>query len=212
MPGYPARATPELKACIDLIVRPGRHPLAPDITEARLERVAGAASGRLGKDTVTSPDALRRALRGAQEWVSYPLLVSVNQEGGRLNALDWPQVAQLPANLALGAGRDGAPTAHLRPLPEPPLWRWIHDPVALPLIRPVVRCRRRTVRRSGAIHRCAPDQVDRFSLLAHLLPCRGREPFAGRNARLSGTAQSPLATASCGARGLNSLRAQNGTP
>ncbi|MFJ2231299.1 glycoside hydrolase family 3 N-terminal domain-containing protein [Streptomyces halstedii] len=106
MPGYPARATLDLKACIDLIVRPGGHPLAPDITEARLERVAGAASGRLGKDTITCPDALRRALRGAQQSVPYPLLVSVNQEGGRLNALDWPQVAQLPANLAVGAGRD----------------------------------------------------------------------------------------------------------
>ncbi|MEH0399217.1 hypothetical protein QA789_26885 [Streptomyces sp. B21-088] len=105
MPGYPARATPDLKACIDLIVRPGRHPLAPDFTEARLARVASAASGRLGKDTVTSPDALRRALLGAQRFVPYPLLVSVNQEGGRLNALDWPQVAQLPANLALGAVR-----------------------------------------------------------------------------------------------------------
>ncbi|MFE4212157.1 glycoside hydrolase family 3 N-terminal domain-containing protein [Streptomyces sp. NPDC056844] len=106
MPGYTAQATPDLKACIDLIVRPGRHPLAPDITEARLERVAGASSGRIGKDTITSPDTLRRALRGAQQLLPYPLLVSVNQEGGRLNTLDWPQVAQLPANLALGAGRD----------------------------------------------------------------------------------------------------------
>ncbi|OKJ72207.1 glycoside hydrolase family 3 N-terminal domain-containing protein [Streptomyces sp. CB02460] len=105
MPGNPTQVSPDLKACIDLIVRPGRYPLAPDIAEARLERVAGAASGRIGKDTITSPDALRQALRTAQQSGPYPLLVSVNQEGGRLNALDWPQVAQLPANLALGAGR-----------------------------------------------------------------------------------------------------------
>ncbi|MEK8146150.1 hypothetical protein NKH18_47885 [Streptomyces sp. M10(2022)] len=59
MPGYTARATPDLKACIDLIVRPGRHPLAPDITEARLERVAGAASGRLGR--TRSPARTRSA-------------------------------------------------------------------------------------------------------------------------------------------------------
>ncbi|SEM67741.1 glycoside hydrolase family 3 N-terminal domain-containing protein [Streptacidiphilus jiangxiensis] len=87
----------------DLIVRPGRHPLTPGPAEDQLAEEAGAASGRIGKDLVTSPAVLRLALTAAQRTLAEPLLVSVNQEGGRLNALDWPGVAQLPGGMALGA-------------------------------------------------------------------------------------------------------------
>ncbi|MBM0230474.1 glycoside hydrolase family 3 protein [Micromonospora sp. STR1_7] len=48
--------------------------------------------------------ATRTASENSVGWP--PLLLSVNQEGGRLNALDWPGVAQLPGNLALGAAGD----------------------------------------------------------------------------------------------------------
>ncbi|MFJ1756475.1 glycoside hydrolase family 3 N-terminal domain-containing protein [Kitasatospora sp. NPDC088134] len=87
----------------DLIVRPGRHPLTPGPAEDRLSEAAGAASGRIGKDTVTSPAVLRAAMDAARRLLPEPLLASVNQEGGRLNALDWPSVAQLPGAMALGA-------------------------------------------------------------------------------------------------------------
>ncbi|MGW1641491.1 glycoside hydrolase family 3 N-terminal domain-containing protein [Streptomyces lavendulae] len=39
---------------------------------------------------------------GAADGRDRPLLLSVNQEGGRLNALDWPDTVQLPGNAALG--------------------------------------------------------------------------------------------------------------
>ncbi|MFE3629461.1 glycoside hydrolase family 3 N-terminal domain-containing protein [Streptomyces goshikiensis] len=94
---------PDVVRLVDLIVRPGRHPLTPDPAEDRLAEAAGAASGRVGKDTVTSPGRLRLALGAARRTLPERLLVSVNQEGGRLNALDWPDLAQLPGSLALGA-------------------------------------------------------------------------------------------------------------
>ncbi|MFE3505316.1 glycoside hydrolase family 3 N-terminal domain-containing protein [Kitasatospora sp. NPDC059146] len=93
----------EAERLADLIVRPGRHPLTPGPAEDRLAEAAGAASGRIGKDTVTSPAVLRSAMDAARRLLHEPLLVSVNQEGGRLNALDWPGVAQLPGAMALGA-------------------------------------------------------------------------------------------------------------
>ncbi|MGW1546458.1 glycoside hydrolase family 3 N-terminal domain-containing protein [Streptomyces sp. NPDC002346] len=68
--------------------------------------MACTASGRIGKDTITDPDQPRQALHEARQTAPSPLLVSVNQAGGRLDALDWPLVAQLPGSLALGATRD----------------------------------------------------------------------------------------------------------
>ncbi|MFJ7905213.1 glycoside hydrolase family 3 N-terminal domain-containing protein [Streptomyces sp. NPDC096198] len=93
-----------LRDQVDLLVRPGRQSLVPGSDEALLRQETGSGSGRIGKNTVTSAAGLRSATRTATGAVSgLPLLVSANQEGGRLNALDWPEVAQLPGNMALGA-------------------------------------------------------------------------------------------------------------
>jgi beta-N-acetylhexosaminidase len=104
-----------LRDQIDLLVRPGRQSLVPGDTEALLRGETGAGSGRIGKDTVTSVAGLRSVTRAASGEGFPALLVSVNQEGGRLNAVDWPGVVQLPGAMALGAagcealaGRAGA--------------------------------------------------------------------------------------------------------
>jgi beta-N-acetylhexosaminidase len=97
-----------LRDQVDLLVRPGRHSLVPGAAEALLREDTGAGSGRIGKDAVTCVAALRSATRAASEKASRALLVSVNQEGGRLNAIDWPEAAQLPGSMALGAAGDEA--------------------------------------------------------------------------------------------------------
>jgi beta-N-acetylhexosaminidase len=104
-PTQPSGAEPDLADQVDLLIRPGRMVLDPGEPEHLLYRDTGAGSGRIGKDSVTSPQQLSEATRAAsnQPASALPQLLSVNQEGGRLNALDWPGVAQLPGNLALGA-------------------------------------------------------------------------------------------------------------
>ncbi|MGW4758512.1 glycoside hydrolase family 3 N-terminal domain-containing protein [Streptomyces chartreusis] len=93
-----------LRDQVELLVRPGRECLVPGAGEALLREETGSGSGRIGKDAVTSAAGMRAVTRAASgDAVPLPLLVSVNQEGGRLNAFDWPQVAQLPGSMALGA-------------------------------------------------------------------------------------------------------------
>jgi beta-N-acetylhexosaminidase len=104
----PAAGDAALREQIDLLVRPGRQSLAPGAAEARLQEETGTGSGRIGKDTVTSVAVLRSVTRAASRQVSPALLVSVNQEGGRLNAVDWPEAVQLPGAMALGAAGDEA--------------------------------------------------------------------------------------------------------
>lgn len=106
-PTQPTGIESELAAQIDLLVRPSRLALVPANSKYLLHPKPVAASGRICKDSVTSPAQLSRITRAASNTPgSLPLLLSVNQEGGRLNALDWPGVAQLPGNLALGAAGD----------------------------------------------------------------------------------------------------------
>ncbi|MEV4212523.1 glycoside hydrolase family 3 N-terminal domain-containing protein [Micromonospora sp. NPDC049662] len=104
-PARPIGADSDLATHIDLLVRPARMVLRPD-GSTHLE--PAAEPGRISKGNVTSPEQLGRVTRSARAISagSLPLLLSVNQEGGRLNALDWPGVAQLPGNLALGAAGD----------------------------------------------------------------------------------------------------------
>lgn len=73
----------------ELLVRPGPAP-------------EGAGWLRIGKDQAHSP-AQMRAATGRVAQGAGRVLVSVNQEGGRLNALDWPEAVQLPGPAALGA-------------------------------------------------------------------------------------------------------------
>ncbi|RQX08034.1 glycoside hydrolase family 3 N-terminal domain-containing protein [Micromonospora inaquosa] len=106
--GQPVGVDPVLTADIDLLVRPGRMSLPPDDRAQSLHEQAASEPGRISKAIVAGPARLSQVTRTASEnsvgWP--PLLLSVNQEGGRLNALDWPGVAQLPGNLALGAAGD----------------------------------------------------------------------------------------------------------
>jgi len=95
-----------LRDQVELLVRPGRQSMVPGAAEAIVREDAGAGSGRIGKDAVTSVAGLRSATRAAGARAFPALLVSVNQEGGRLNALDWPEVVQLPGGMALGAAAD----------------------------------------------------------------------------------------------------------
>ncbi|MFB8087791.1 glycoside hydrolase family 3 N-terminal domain-containing protein [Streptomyces sp. NPDC055992] len=92
-----------LRDRIELLVRPGVERLTPGTAEDQLHRETGSGSGRVHKDVITDVVRLRRATAMAVSGSAHPLLLSVNQEGGRLNALDWPEVEQLPGGLALGA-------------------------------------------------------------------------------------------------------------
>ncbi|MEU4338633.1 glycoside hydrolase family 3 N-terminal domain-containing protein [Micromonospora lupini] len=106
--GQPVGVDPVLTADIDLLVRPGRMSLEPVGCVQSLHEQAVSEPGRISKAVVAGPARLSQVIRTACENSpgSLPLLLSVNQEGGRLNALDWPGVAQLPGNLALGAAGD----------------------------------------------------------------------------------------------------------
>ncbi|MFE7805882.1 glycoside hydrolase family 3 N-terminal domain-containing protein [Streptomyces sp. NPDC057430] len=73
----------------ELLVRPGPAP-------------EGLGWLRIGKDQANSP-ARMQAATGRVAAGAGRALVSVNQEGGRLNALDWPEAVQLPGPTALGA-------------------------------------------------------------------------------------------------------------
>jgi beta-N-acetylhexosaminidase len=97
-----------LRDQIDLLVRPGRQSLARDGAEALLRGETGAGSGRIGKDTAASAAGLRSVTLAASSRAFPALLLSVNQEGGRLNAIDWPDAVQLPGSMALGAAGDEA--------------------------------------------------------------------------------------------------------
>lgn len=108
----PAAGDAALREQIGLLVRPGSQSLAPGAAEARLREETGTGSGRIGKDTVTSVAVLRSVTRAASRKASPALLVSVNQEGGRLNAVDWPEAVQLPGAMALGAAGDEALAGH----------------------------------------------------------------------------------------------------
>ncbi|MER5780177.1 glycoside hydrolase family 3 N-terminal domain-containing protein [Streptomyces mobaraensis] len=96
-----------LRAEVELLVRPGQQSLTPGGAEALLREETGVGSGRIGKNHVTSAASLRSVTRAASGTAFPALLVNVNQEGGRLNALDWPEVVQLPGSMALGAAGDG---------------------------------------------------------------------------------------------------------
>lgn len=94
----------DLCAEIDLIVRPGRVDLAPGGVPGPGSSAAGALLvGRIGKDRVTSPDLLRAVTAAVARGARPSLLLSVNQESGRLDALDWAGVEQLPGAMAIGA-------------------------------------------------------------------------------------------------------------
>ncbi|WNV84737.1 glycoside hydrolase family 3 N-terminal domain-containing protein [Umezawaea sp. Da 62-37] len=97
---------------VDVLIRPSRAVVVDSRREDLLVRETGAGSGRIGKDVVRDAGGLAGALRlPSAAGPGLPLLISVNQEGGRLDALDWPAVAQLAGNLAVGA--IGCPeTAH----------------------------------------------------------------------------------------------------
>jgi beta-N-acetylhexosaminidase len=95
-----------LRDQVELLVRPGQQSIVPGAAEALLREEAGAGSGRIGKDAATSVAGLRSVILAACAQAFPALLVSVNQEGGQLNALDWPEVVQLPGGMALGAAAD----------------------------------------------------------------------------------------------------------
>ncbi|MCZ7375250.1 glycoside hydrolase family 3 protein [Micromonospora sp. WMMC250] len=107
-PGRSGGTDSALAAQIDLLVRPGRRSLGLHSPAQLPHQEAASEPGRISKGIVTSPAQLRQVTQSesSSSARSLPLLLSVNQEGGRLNALDWPGVAQLPGNLALGAARD----------------------------------------------------------------------------------------------------------
>ncbi|MDI5969913.1 glycoside hydrolase family 3 N-terminal domain-containing protein [Streptomyces sp. SL13] len=96
------RRTDELREQIELLVRPGSVDLMPG-------EGCGQVTGRIAKDVVNGLEQLREVIHrvlAGREPDALPLLVSANQEGGRLNALDWAGTVQLPGNLALGATDD----------------------------------------------------------------------------------------------------------
>ncbi|MFI6883726.1 glycoside hydrolase family 3 protein [Streptosporangium canum] len=96
-----------VEALADLMVRPSGRALVGGEREERLRARCGQGSGRIGKDEVTGAQQLRRLTQAASRAPqALPLLISVNQEGGRLNALDWPHVVQMPGSQALGAAAD----------------------------------------------------------------------------------------------------------
>lgn len=104
-PGGPTQGPAQCDLCaeIDLIVRPGRANLDPGRAPDCGSPAATALSGRIGKDLVTSPALLRAVTAAAARGAQRRLLLSVNQEGGRLDALDWAGFEQLPGAMAIGA-------------------------------------------------------------------------------------------------------------
>jgi beta-N-acetylhexosaminidase len=76
---------------ISLLIRPGRETIGP-----------GAATGRIYKDVVATVPQVREVTLGLAPSTP-PLALTANQEGGRLNAADWPGVTLLPGAMALGA-------------------------------------------------------------------------------------------------------------
>ncbi|MEU3402912.1 glycoside hydrolase family 3 N-terminal domain-containing protein [Streptomyces sp. NPDC006670] len=79
-----------LREQVESLVRPGRMP-------------SGAGGWlRIGKDRAHNPFLMKAATDSVTAAVDRVLL-SVNQEGGRLSALDWPEAVQLPGASALGS-------------------------------------------------------------------------------------------------------------
>ena len=58
---------------------------------------------------VSSPEAVRLALKELQDRAAIPLLIAVDQEGGRVNRFG-PPFTQFPGNMALGACGEDAPS------------------------------------------------------------------------------------------------------
>ncbi|MDG4832993.1 glycoside hydrolase family 3 N-terminal domain-containing protein [Solwaraspora sp. WMMD1047] len=87
------------------LVRPGFRSLHGDAEDHRVGLWFGGGAGRLSKRTATSGAVLRRLLARTIENEGGCAL-TVNQEGGRLDALDWPDVTTLPGAMAIGATDD----------------------------------------------------------------------------------------------------------
>ena len=88
------------------LVRPGPMSLIDSSEERRVCARFGTGTGRVSKNIVTSGRQLRDALAHMMAAARLPVLLTANQEGGRLNALDWPDTTVLPGNMALGATDD----------------------------------------------------------------------------------------------------------
>ncbi|WP_341718826.1 glycoside hydrolase family 3 N-terminal domain-containing protein [Micromonospora sp. FIMYZ51] len=94
----------QLVALVRKLLRPGFRPLIFDSEARRIQAWFGTGLGRLTKSTVPAGANLRRILASALG--ADPLMLMVNQEGGRFNGLDWPDVTLLPGAMALGASGD----------------------------------------------------------------------------------------------------------
>ncbi|WP_433531506.1 glycoside hydrolase family 3 N-terminal domain-containing protein [Micromonospora sp. CA-263727] len=100
----PLVAGGEVSTLVMRLVRPGFRCLLGDEEDRRISARFGAPVGRLSKGAVPTGRAARAALVGAL--AGEPLALTVNQEGGRLNAADWPDLSLLPGAMALGAAGD----------------------------------------------------------------------------------------------------------
>jgi beta-N-acetylhexosaminidase len=95
-----------LRGQVELLVRPSGGSVVAGPAEEWVRGDTGSGTGRIGKDEVTGVARLREVTGQAAAVAGLPLLLSVNQEGGRLNAVDWAGVELLPGSLALGAAAD----------------------------------------------------------------------------------------------------------
>lgn len=94
---------PELSELVRQLIKPGFRSLVGDEEDWRIRARFGAGVGRVSKTAVTSGRQLRRVLSGL---LDHSLTLTANQEGGRLDALDWPDMTTLPGAMAVGAADD----------------------------------------------------------------------------------------------------------
>ena len=103
---HDAAADPAVVDLVRMLVRPGFAALLADSEDWRIRAEFGSGLGRISKSAVASAADLRAVLAAAAVRLGNPLLITANQEGGRLNALDWPDMAVFPGAMALGAAQD----------------------------------------------------------------------------------------------------------
>ncbi|RAL25957.1 glycoside hydrolase family 3 N-terminal domain-containing protein [Thermoflavimicrobium daqui] len=96
-----------LEEKLGLIIKPGfEWPIVNDKEDQRLINTFGIGLNKINKDRITDIDKLQSYLSYIINISSVPVMLTINQEGGRLNTIDWENFILFAGNRAIGALND----------------------------------------------------------------------------------------------------------
>ncbi|MBN3554053.1 PHP domain-containing protein [Fictibacillus nanhaiensis] len=92
-----------LEEKIGLIIKPGFEWPLLDVEDKRLIQNFGVGLNKINKDRIQNLEELEFKIKKIVELSSIPPLLTINQEGGRLNTIDMSGFTLFPGNMSIGA-------------------------------------------------------------------------------------------------------------